>query len=1548
MRFEVKITTHDAEGRWTECFSASIRVEYEDETTAQVDNGKEKQHTRDALVNKGLLDEKRCTRPLDRRAFYRHCREAGLAYGDSFQLLDDIRWDGDLVAAARIDVTSAQHQVDSLVHPAVLDCALQLIGTQVSHGLSTPMRPCVPNRLSNAWFSPQAVSWQYPQTTRLRCSATQTTAFDARGSTTMAVQVFADDMTPLCVIGQLAMTSVSSSPLDVDEPTAKLLHGVTCKPQLSLLSPRQLHEACEANQFQKDETHLAKFRGILDATLDDVLFNVISRLSATDRQRVPKFLAQQVQWIEHQVEQRQAVAPAQTTNQEQRIEVRLETCEKMHPPWEIFTAVARNLHGILVGEVDPLQVAFDSGLAERFYVDLFAQTCDQRFGRLLDLMAHENPCMRVLEVGAGTGSMTERILDVLGEQRDGGIKFAEYTYTDVSPAFFDKARDRFSRFAGRMHLQRFDLERDALDQGFRAATYDAIFAGSVLHATADLANTLQNLRQLLKPGGKLVLLEIVAPESVVTNFAFGVLPGWWRCGEPWRNLCPAISEDQWNQVLVQNGFSGTDLVLKDHADDACHIASIMVSTVSPSLGAPAATLTQRKHLHLVVGSEPEKPGLLVLCNFMAAQLPDWVVQLLPVNRVRDTAIAEEDVVMSLLEAEKPFLADMAASDFQDLKDLINLAQNILWVGVAGVNTEQYPHYSLMKGFLRSIRSENIDKRIISLNMEGKAHQNFRHILAVFEASFVWPSPSPELEYYVVDSKISTLRAFECGALNARVHALTTADSRSQQWQELPPTMLSVGKPGCLDTLEFVHDPVHGRPLGHNEIEIEARAWGLSFRDVFVGLGRLTGDGDLGYDCAGVVSRIGAGCENSNIRVGDRVCGVSLGCMRSFPRAASTTVAKIPDGLSFEEAASVVAPGCTAYYSLIQVGRLRKGDKILIHSASGSTGQMAIWVAKSVGAEIFATVGFDNKKELLMNEFGLPADHIFYSRNTSFAQGILRATNGYGVDMVLNSLSGEGLRASWECMAPYGRFIEIGKADITANSGLPMAGFARNVSFSAIDLHHAAQTSPGLIGELVQRTMELVGSRAIGCPTPVHVYSATKVEDAFRFLQSGRSTGRIVVNVKPTDVVATRIREASHWTFDENASYMVCGGLGGLGRAVAKWMASKGARSLILPSRSGPQKSAAALQTVLDLEQQDVKVMAPICDMSSATAVARMLEECARLGMPPIKGCINTAMVLQDAVFDNMSHGQWDLTIRSKAQTSWNLHKMLPDNLDFFVLFSSLAGINGSVAQSNYAAGCTFQDALARFRTAQGHGGRSVSLDLGWMRNIGIIAETAAYQHVREVAADMAQIEDEQLLAVLDVCCDPAGASELESTKDSSQLLMGIITPADSLAQGKEAPPLTQRPLFAAFSMVAGSASSDRTGGLEGDGAGSKGNQYAIMFRQSMTQGAAAAVSSEEEEGESGSSSASSSASSKDKTSASRIVVRALAERLARSLAIAADDVESGKRLDDYGVDSLVAVELKNWLAKDFGATVAVFEIMGSMTIGGIGALVVDKTEIGKR
>ncbi|KAF2679797.1 KR-domain-containing protein [Lentithecium fluviatile CBS 122367] len=592
---------------------------------------------------------------------------------------------------------------------------------------------------------------------------------------------------------------------------------------------------------------------------------------------------------------------------------------------------------------------------------------------------------------------------------------------------------------------------------------------------------------------------------------------------------------------------------------------------------------------------------------------------------------------------------------------------------------------------------------------------------------------------------------------------------------------------------------------------------------------------------------------------------------------------------------------TAYHSLIEVARLQEGEKVLIHAAAGATGQLAILVAQSVGAEVFATVGCNEKKEILLRNFGIPTDHIFYSRNASFKKGIMRVTKGYGVDVVLNSLVGNGLHASLECVAPYGRFVELGKADIKANSSLPMACFANNVYFSAVDLRHIYYFRRDAGYRLITKTMELFKDGTLQCPYPLHVYPVSSIEEAFRYFQSGKNTGRIVITAGPDDTIRKCALHRRQWAFHEEATYVIVGGLGGLGRAIVSWMVSKGAKHFILLSRSGAEPKAGR-QLRSGLAEQGVVVAVEKCDASFADQLSEALKKSLET-MPPIRGCINAAMELNDSLFENMTFMQWEKTIRSKCHTSWNLHNLLPDDLDFFVLLSSLTSVLGNPGQSNYSAGCAFQDALARYRTYNNQ--KALSLNLGLMRTIGAVAENKNLHRNFKIAS-LRPIEETEHLALLDIYCDP---SHPVLQPDKSQIAIGIMTPAEILAKNLEPDELLHRPLFASFSRSRGAL---QQAGVE------RNTNYTALFRQI-----------ESEEGK------------------IAIVVDALARKLARALSISPDEVELDKPLYSFGVDSLVAVELKNWIRKEFAAEVAVFDIMGGTTVEMMGGIVTKASIMGR-
>jgi NADPH:quinone reductase-like Zn-dependent oxidoreductase/ubiquinone/menaquinone biosynthesis C-methylase UbiE len=816
-----------------------------------------------------------------------------------------------------------------------------------------------------------------------------------------------------------------------------------------------------------------------------------------------------VEWIERQLSSKprqsiEGVAPESTDD----IFARLRTSR---PSWRIFIEIAQHLPSIVTGETDVLDLLFTSPVAQDFYDDFFARTCNHKLQSYLDLAIHQSLGQRILEVGSGTGGMTNQILSMLRqiEERTGGTAFSEYVYTDVSSAYFDDARERFSTDVDRMNFKVLDLDQD-VSAAIEPGTFDMVLAGSVLHATKNLERTMRNLRRALKPGGKLVMLEITAPECFLMGFGFGVFPGWWCGEEEERKWCPTLTAEGWDGLLKETGFSGNELVIRDYQDERAHQVGIIIATADT----PEQTPVADSSVLVVVGEDDSRNELALELVDKGFDASGYQPVLARLDQLADVELGPTDHVIFLADLGGSMLASPSEDTFRLVQGWIQQSKQLMWV-----TTTNTPYAGLKDGFLRTIRSENDSKRIISLSLEETSSgisTSLTHVAQVFRSAF--ESDSAESEYTVRNGQISTRRlVVEENAnknLDESIHPLT----RPEAWSTGPPVKLRIGTRGSLDTLRFIEDDDTRDVLGETEVEIENRAWPIGFRDVFVALGRLD-ENEFGTDCAGIIKRVGS--KVTAVKPGDRVCASFFDAIKTYVYRDESDVLKIPDSISMEEACGVINPVLTAWYSLIDVARLTKDDKILIHSASGGTGQLAVQIAKMVGAEIFATVGYEHKKQLLMDEYGIPASHIFYSRDLSFAQGVMRVTNGYGVDVVLNSLTGEGLRASWDCVAPCGRFVEIGKADIYSNAPLPMAAFRNNVSFLAVDLRHLHYHKLDLMRRVFTTSMQRVLDGTLHCPYPCHTFSVSNIQDAFRFIQGGQNTGRVVVTVEPEDKVQVR-------------------------------------------------------------------------------------------------------------------------------------------------------------------------------------------------------------------------------------------------------------------------------------------------------------------------------------------------------------------------------------------------------------------------------------------
>ncbi|KAI0157191.1 hypothetical protein GGR52DRAFT_582973 [Hypoxylon sp. FL1284] len=1491
---EILIYTY-VKDRWAECFRATAQIQYE-EPKSGIQDEPERELELERIGRSYDAATVCCTTTISSRKFYTHALDSGFKYGDCFRLLQDIHWNGGGISTARIKQPGPTCRTASLAHPSTMDNMVQLSIAQVSKGCSQPLPACVPYQLFDTWMSARGWDCASPDS-RLRLASYMSSFSGSRAEA--SIYVLSDDGSPLANMGRLVMASISSKPADGRSRDHRFIHRIDWQPQLSLQSPQQLRELCNAKTTKQDETEPAHFYQRLEAALiksvEKTLGNLPQLVIENAMPHEKRFLSS----MQYLIEKHEASGTADEVADDSCAEFILDQVERSNPSWSIFPVIARNLERIFLGQTDVLEILFEAGLAENLYRSIFDHICDQRFYRYIELASHENPGLKIIEIGAGTGGMTRHVTGALRalELRTGTSRFQRYDYTDISPSFFAKAKEEFD--GPRFSFQALDIEKDVASQGFEVGAYDLVIAGSVLHATSSLETTLGNVHRLLRPGGQILFLEVVSPESVCTMVGFGLLPGWWLGQEQHRQRSPLITEGEWDEALKQSGFTGTDLVIRDYENDACHLFSIMLSTVrenpesahhqSSTVETEADNTMNHNHgdgtmRHIVFIIDGENENQLVLVEGLAMKFN--AAEVVYLNDLRNVQFSPDDIVVSLLEVERPLLASISEEDFQGVQHSINSSRNLVWVASARPQETTYSYSCAMTGLFRTIRAEASEKRISTLAVESDecvtAETLAGHLDHVIATS--GESTTSEVEFIVRNGHIMSGRMIEDVEFDDAVRALVFRQRKVEPLGVGPPLSLSVGTVGMLDTLQFVEDNTLSSELGEYEMEVEAKAW--------------ASDGP-GWDCTGVVKRAGS---RSAFHPGDRVGLGLVGSMRTSVMASSKTAFKIPEGVSFEDAVSFINPGCTAYHCLVNLAHLQKDEKILIHSAAGSTGQMAIWIAKHCGAEIFATVGSVEKKHLLVERFGIPPSHIFHSRSSAFAQGIARLTGGAGVDVVLNSLSGDKLKATWDCIAAHGRFVEIGKVDIASNSSLPMGNFLKNVSFFAFDIVHLASTKPDLISGLVRKVQELICNGIMHYPHPRHVFSASEVEKAFRLVQGGTHAGRVVVRVNPSDSVPKFIRAQSEWKFNDAVSYLIVGGLGGIGRAVCKWMVSKGAKYLILPSRSGPS-SAAASATIQELRSQGAVIETPVCDASSFSALSSCLEACAKI-MPPIRGCINSAMALQDCMFEAMNHAQWDLALRTKVQTSWNLHQLLREPLDFFILLSSVSGLFGGISQSNYAAGCTFQDALARYRSLQGE--KAISLDLGWMKTIGIIAERDDYERNRRRARDMIPIEEDEFLALLDLCCDPLGRYQQPDT-DKCQIIIGATTPAFFHSRGERPIARVQRRMFSGLTGIQEERPRPETAVKE---------DHAALFKQASGPQARAEV-----------------------------VTRALVGKLAKALSMSVDDIDTERALSDYGVDSLMAVELRNWFNNDFQAEVTVFSIMDSIPIAGLGELVLKRSKL---
>ncbi|HUE30470.1 MAG TPA: SDR family NAD(P)-dependent oxidoreductase, partial [Verrucomicrobiae bacterium] len=510
-------------------------------------------------------------------------------------------------------------------------------------------------------------------------------------------------------------------------------------------------------------------------------------------------------------------------------------------------------------------------------------------------------------------------------------------------------------------------------------------------------------------------------------------------------------------------------------------------------------------------------------------------------------------------------------------------------------------------------------------------------------------------------------------------------------------------PGPFRNLRWQRRDRPAAALAPGEIEIEVRATGLNFRDVMYALGLLPDEAvengfcgpSLGIELAGVVSETGAGV--SDFAVGDEVMAIASGAFATRVRTPAWAATAKPAGWSLAAAATVPAAFFTAWYALNELARLRAGERLLIHGAAGGVGIAALQIARHLGAEVFATAGSALKRDFVTL---LGADRVFDSRSLGFADEILAATGGEGVDVVLNSLAGEAMRRSVQLLKPFGRMLELGKRDFYENSRLGLRPFRNNIAYFGIDAEQLLAGRPDTVRRCFAELRALFAAGAL-CPLPHQSFCATEAEAAFRHMQSSRHIGKIVVTY-PDDFAppGSEAQPVPAPALRADATYLVTGGLSGFGLCTADWLVERGARHLALLSRRGA--AAPGAQAALErFAARGVTVRAIACDVADEAALRAALAQL-DASLPPLRGVVHAAMVIEDALIRDTDRARLARVLAPKVAGALALHETTRGReLDFFVLYSSATTLFGNPGQGAYVAANMALEALAAERRAQG-------------------------------------------------------------------------------------------------------------------------------------------------------------------------------------------------------------------------------------------------------
>ena len=1115
--FSLFVSSNDA---WAQCSRGLVNVHVEGTTQGPARN------RYSALFTRHEKASMVCSNEIADEDFYNRMHMQGYQYGPAHQVLKNIRYSKtSRHACADIELdkwmtNAAGMSSPHVIHPTALDGLAQLAICSLSQAATIRFPTTVPVSCKSLWISNKLLS--RPRNVTLEASV-ESTIQGFREVDFVAAACNEHGEAQIVVEGwrQMAVTSLAIQ--DATTDPRKLCYAIDWKTDIEQLTAADIRVVCDQSCTE------ANFAELPTDAYELVSLFYVSRAIKEAKAKgatlkgfgwhTRNFL----KWAEGVYDESRFQNLMSTVSNGNQLlsgdavrEAYLDGLAEGNPDLALTLHVGRNLLPMMNSEADPLEIIYKSDLIDKVYSGPWTVRALTRVKAYFELLSHKNPNMKMIEIGAGTGSSTKFIMDAIAprnirDQRPSLPSFESYYYTDISPGFFEQAQAEFPEYPGRIQYAILNMEKDPEAQDFPVGTFDVVYCGLVLHALSNIERGLRNARKLLKPGGKLIILESTNPLSAKASFVWGFLPGWWLATEDFRQECPLIPASQWDRLLKDTGFAGVEACLPDEEDMERRIFEIFVTTAvePPKL----TTVSAPSSVKIICDFSEELQSTVALRIYDLASTSGSITLVDVADLQLHTS--KDCHVIVLKELETPWLQNISADDFEAVTRMVTEASSVLWVTTGAGVVPTHPEQDLVSGFGRNVRSEQWDLIFTHLALERSDSADQIATWAYKIHVKLTNTPIEQCEDVIREKsgRLYIARISESATLNEHVYQRTVAQQPTETTlakEKNRPLRLTIGSPGQLDSFHFADDELASASTSSSEIRVRVVAVGLTNEDLMISMGKFPAQNQaFGMQFAGTVEQAK---PEAGFKQGDRVMGMtSKGAMRTVITTKTCLVLPINDNISFDAAAATPFPWTMAYYTLIMKANMRRSESILIHNAFSSVGQSAIQIAGSLQATIFATVNTEQEKRSLVDLYELEAEHIFSSQNDTFAYSIKNLTEG-GVDVVLNSLTGRLMEASWSLVAPLGRFVEMGKSDLLLGRDLRAAQFLNDASFIAVDLGVVLSKAPQMIAQALTESFELHEAGVLRFPQVIQTYPLGKVEIAFRAMQADQMLGDVVVQV----------------------------------------------------------------------------------------------------------------------------------------------------------------------------------------------------------------------------------------------------------------------------------------------------------------------------------------------------------------------------------------------------------------------------------------------------